>query len=451
MKALCVLMLASAALHAQITSMSTDYSGSALYFTANLAQAGSTEPSYGKLFIADDNGIRLLVARAREETPVYVFRWGFVTNYYDLIGVDVASNGSRISLTGFHECSGISTIACSFMDGSDIYDDQGRSMFSANGYVSFSPNGAWGLEVAMNSGPFPRLTLIEVASGIRHSISFSQAYRYWRLHKVANDGTVALVSTGNLSMFRPPDAVQRIPTGMWPRWAAIDAQPSTVIWQEGSYLSVWKVDAPLPAKSLQVPGRIDFAPRISDDGSRILFLSRPEAENDPQIFTMRADGTGRRQISAIQEGVASSILSGNGAVAWAVTRTGRLLKIDVASGTQQQLIGPVAAFCYPTHLSGGYLGERLSGAPGEVFSAAASVMPGEQVRVQIGSEPAQVTDVGVQKVSFLVPATLAVGSRHEVSISKSGDSRWTSKPMTLEISQRTVTGSSCGSEESIRP
>jgi hypothetical protein len=109
----------------------------------------TTEPSYGKLFVADDDGIRLLVLRAREETPVYVFRWGFLTNYYDLIGVDIASNGSRISLTGFHECSTeISTIACGFMDRSDIYDDQGQFMFSADGYVSFSPNGAWGLEVA---------------------------------------------------------------------------------------------------------------------------------------------------------------------------------------------------------------------------------------------------------------------------------------------------------------
>lgn len=438
MRSFSLLLFASVLLPAQFTSLSTDFSGSTLFFTADFTQAETGQPAYGKLFIADDAGIRPFLIRPREETPVYVFTLGFITNYYDLLGVDIASNGSRIAVTAYHECT-VSSLWCSFMDRSDVYDDQGQYMFSADGYVLFSPNGAWALAVGVSTSPPTVLTLIEVSTGARYGLPLSLGNRHWRLHKVADNGTVASVSLNGLLLFRPHAGAQRIPTDSRTiDWAAIDSQGATVVWQErdsaGSYLRVSKVEAPLPSTSLRSPGRIDCAPRISDDGASILFLSRPVADDDPQIFSTRPDGAERRQVTVIPEGVTAAILAGNGSVAWAVTRTGRLLKIDVPSGTQQQFIGPVATFYSPAHCDGGSGGSRWGGAPGEVVSVSASVMPGESVEIRIGGEQAEVTEAGVQRVSFQVPTTLQPGTRHELSIRKSGDSRWIAKPITFNIS-----------------
>ena len=70
----------------------------------------------------------------------------------------------------------------------------------------------------------------------------------------------------------------------------------------------------------------DYAPSISDDGVRILFLSRLRGRPDirPQAFIMHTDGTGRRQITADTDGVQSAVLSGDGRMAWVLTETARL-------------------------------------------------------------------------------------------------------------------------------
>lgn len=448
-----LLLVLAVCLSAQYTSLSTDSSGSTLFFTADFLQPGADQPNWGKLFIADDNGVRPFLIRPREVTPIRVFTDGHITNPYDLLGVDLASNNSRISVAAFHECT-VTVQYCQFMDSSDVYDDRGGHLFSTDGLVSFSPNGAWALAVGVSAaGPQSRFTLLELATGRRYEPPSGLGNRYWRSHKVADNGTVAYIGSGRLYLFRPPGAVESVPVGS--AWATIDAKGSVVVVEtgdrEGSYLMALNTAKISELNTLRVAGWGDYAPRVSDDGDRILFLSTPTGTDDPQIFTVRPDGTARRQVTVIPEGVVSAILSGNGEVSWAVTRTGRLLKIAVPTGAQEEMIGPVAAFYWPRHCSGSFGGSALSGGIGQVVSVEASVMPGETVDVRIGREPAIVTEVAVQKVSFRIPDALAPGA-YGLAIRKSGDPRWLGAIRTIGVSDVPIPQESltrCGPGESV--
>ncbi|MFN7934268.1 MAG: hypothetical protein U0R19_13140 [Bryobacteraceae bacterium] len=425
-----LLLAVSVALQAQYTSLSTDSIGSTLFFTAEFTQPDSAQPAWGKLFIAGDEGVRPFLIRSRDVTPVRVFNDGHITNAYDLVGVDLASNGSRLAVAGARECT-VTVQFCQFMDTSDVYGNQGQYLFTANGLVSFSPNGEWALAVGVSAAaPFTQLTLIEVATGRRYALPTGLGNRYWRLHKVADNGTVAYLQSGRLILFHPSSGMQE--TFLGGEWVAIDASASTVVLQRPSTLQVVqtaRLSAPL---NLTPPGWRDFAPRISDNGQRILFLSTPSDTDDPQIYSVNPDGSQRRQVIAIPEGVMSAILSGNGEVSWAATRTGRLLKISLLTGQQQEFIGPVAAFYWPSHCSGTFYGGSLSAGLGQVITVDAYVMPGEAVKVFLGSTPATVTDVAVQRVSFRIPTTLPPGG-YSLSIQKPGDPNWLAKSIPIGV------------------
>jgi hypothetical protein len=115
--------------------------------------------------------------------------------------------------------------------------------------------------------------------------------------------------------------------------------------------------------SLQVSDRNDFSPILSDDGRRILFLSSPKTVDNPQVFTVNADGTERRQVTREPEGIARAALSGDGLVAWTQTRTGRLVKIDLDSGRLVQFTEPLAAFLRPYSISLNPFVNSISGHP----------------------------------------------------------------------------------------
>src|SRR5262249_18267127 len=87
------------------------------------------------------------------------------------------------------------------------------------------------------------------------------------------------------------------------------------------------------ADRLILPGRTDTITGMSDDGRRVLFL------REGQAYIVETDGSEPRSLTSDAAGVASAILSGNGRVAYFVTRTGRLLKIDVDTANQVEIVG----------------------------------------------------------------------------------------------------------------
>jgi hypothetical protein len=85
----------------QWTSLATNVDGTQVYFVSSFQQTGSNQPGWGKLFIADQSGVRPILIRNRDigGLPSNFY----VTNAYDVIGVAVASELSRLAVvaTGF--------------------------------------------------------------------------------------------------------------------------------------------------------------------------------------------------------------------------------------------------------------------------------------------------------------------------------------------------------------
>src|SRR5205823_4381636 len=64
-------------------------------------------------------------------------------------------------------------------------------------------------------------------------------------------------------------------------------------------------------------------------------------------YVVRADGTGMRQIGNLGEPVTEIALSGDASTAFAVTASNRMVRIDVATGSSQELIPPTPYLLLP--------------------------------------------------------------------------------------------------------
>lgn len=331
----------------QFTSMSTDFTGRTLFFTTELSQSGSGQPRYGKVFLADDEGVRLLGLRDREVVSTYIRPPDLpiqITNYFDLDGVDMASNGSHLSVMGLRDCNDSSS-SCGYGAGSSIYDPNGKEILKAPGRLILSPNGKWALGVAdLLSGPLSYYTRYDIEGGKEERIRFDRS-QSWRAHDIANNGTVVLtlpVSIATLSLFPlsgPPQAVAQYEPGL-PSFAiqsaVIDAEARIVVWEQRDLNDVPNLFLVRTSDLGQRVRLADngFRPRISDDGATVLYLSR--TRNEDQVFVIRVEGGAARQVTTEADGVATVVLSGDGRVAWVQTKSGQLLKFDLENGNRRE-------------------------------------------------------------------------------------------------------------------
>jgi uncharacterized protein (TIGR03437 family) len=429
---------------AQFSSMATDYAGQRLLFTTNLSQTGSGQPDYGKLFIADWRGVQPLLIYNRDvlsTTGLYPGQPGILTNNYNVDGVDVSSNGAYISVVAASACGGYTALFCGSADASTLYDARGQVALTAAGQALLSRNGKWALAVQNTLYGATSLVLYDLSTNAKFPIFSDAGQSDWNANSIADDGTAVIPyyppKYPGLLVFRPPASVRSIAIGRGVRSAVIDAAGTVIVWEEGfgnsTLQAVYTADLGKTV-DLGTSGWSDSQPRLSDDGSTILFLSTPIVTNDPQAFLMAIDGTRRRRVTAEPEGISKAVLSGNGRVVWAATRTGRLVKIDADTGARTQYTEPLAAFLElePWNDPVDRWFSAGSNTPGGVISVAASVMPGERVEITVHDQPAPVVRVEPQRVVFQIPwaalpnpgvTSVPLGIRKPDSPSWSGD-KW---------------------------
>src|SRR4051812_9205127 len=353
--------LVSLSAFAQFDSLATDYAGDRLYFVSRLAQAGTSEPTYGKLFLADRDGIRPVVVYQREwtSTPRDGQENAGYSNYYDMKAVDLARNGGRFSFSAARDCF-VSASYCGTRDNPYVFGADGKQFVlqpplsyepSFGGTLRLSSNGRWGMGTTPRMTGFSYHYVVDFTTGMRteiQEISTNMAAPHWRSHAIANDGT-AVLSFDDLSIMRPTGKVESLAPpfspGQLPEFrafrspdgAAIDASGKVIVWfSDGAFHKI-RLDSLQSAQLYFSREQLVFETPIrdsaqndvrralfdlSDDGGRITFLV---AGTTPQLFAMNTDGTSRRQITNVPEGVTTSTLSGDGNIVWYVTRSGRLV------------------------------------------------------------------------------------------------------------------------------
>jgi len=207
---------------------------------------------------------------------------------------------------------------------------------SINGYALVSRNGRYALLTAGDSQ-----TLLDLSTGAARSTKGSPtALR----QAVADDGSLLLRgSTPREILLQRDNGDSRFSTAQDYDEAKIDSQASRIVYSSNATsngISHWTLhaintatgqDTTLADADLQgMPAQI----WISGNGQQIVYLAQ-------QVFFVRGDGTGKRQLTlanAYPEGFIETTISSDGAYAYAISRWNRVIQIDLSSGAIAEII-----------------------------------------------------------------------------------------------------------------
>lgn len=315
--------VASATATAQFNGLATPSDGSTVYFTTSLRIKGTTQPNHGKLFAADETGVRLVASRERVDPPadntgvcrlgsLYAFRWAEVT-----------ADGKTIAAQGFRSSTGLcrsSLSGTTIIGPSSERDYQGRLRLSANGRYAI-------VDTTASVFSAPTVTVLDLQTGqqkdlalpsVPGGITFALAGR-----TIADDGTAIVANSSRAYLIRPGGEVQPFPVDMYaPLAIAVDG--ARVLYLTGD-LHIRDLrtgeDRVIAAGPVGGVG-------LSDDGSRAAYI-----REDAQVYIDEL------RVTNVPEGIASAVLSGNGKIVYAVTKINRLLKIMADTGETDELIG----------------------------------------------------------------------------------------------------------------
>jgi hypothetical protein len=270
------------------------------------------------------------------------------SRFYSLDAVDVSSDGSIVAVGGVRPGGFDCQTAEQFQ----------TTVYSAGGSRSVLPGGAIlsrnGRYAALFSSISPSLsyptgveshTVVDLQTG--QQITYSGwgvgsvllgSSSPWVSHRLANDGTLLLNNSSGLVLAR---GTQTTVLGVLPfsydGW--INEAGTQVIYATSTQLFSYSLAT---HSSTLLANQSSGFVTASDDGSVVAFGGNRAV---PQVFVVRSDGTGLRQLTGFPEGVYPVAMSGDGKVVFATTYASpyRLVRIDVVTGQWSDIIAPTSA------------------------------------------------------------------------------------------------------------
>ena len=395
-----VAMLFASIAWGQYSGLATPYDGSVVYFTSNLAFKGSNQPNYGKLFSADQTGVRLV--RSLPDlipTPPQALASCALGGFYAFSSVETSSDGTNVFGGGTMSSSGwcyeTSTAGTYWI--SPAGDQQLPEAFRV------SPDGRHGIA---NLSPRDALmAYVDVATGNLTAIYSPQPGILGEFpifgsgRTIANDGTAIFMLLNAPFLVRPGSDAQAFPVSNAVALYAIDATASNVLYGRASSLRLYNLQSGQDTLVLSDASQTVWA-AMSDNAQTILVLRAGQA------WVVQADGAGLRQITTDPDGIVNVALSGDGKVVYAATNSGRMLKIDAGTGNTTELIGRTPSIAEAA-------GPYYPGFPGTIYLTGLPVVsqgspdpPGLSVAgttITVAGIAAPVLFVTPDHIDFLVP------------------------------------------------
>ncbi len=387
----------------QFNGLATPYDGSVVYFSSTLSLKGAGQPSYGKLFVADESGVRLFRLLPKSDL---VWTGSCVTGaQYSLDAAEVTADGKTVAAPGQLSHS----VGCrGFLTATDLITAGGDQQLP--GYAYLSPGGRFAISDTTTSvfGP-ASLLFLDLQTGQQTPVSLPATPGPWPVvfpasrQAVANDGTAvfSLASAGYIA--HPDGAVQPFPVP-GASALAIDAAGDVVLYAESG--NVRRLNLQTQQDNLVLSGQTNVL-GLSADGQRALFL------REDQAWVIQTDGTGMRQVTSEPGWITAAVLSGNGRIVYAETNAGSLLEFDLETGTRVELTGrtPYLASGGATDagLSTTVNGSGLSDASFQATPPVPTSLGG--AGVQIGSQNVPVLQLSPTSVGFLVPWNIQAGTQ----------------------------------------
>lgn len=397
----------SATAWGQFASLATPSDGASVYFTSTLRLRGTIEPLWGKVFQADESGVKVVVSRElRKLTPSNGNC--LLGELYSFSAVELSGDAKTLAASGFRwgtgEChgAGAATLLRSAAGTREI-----------NGRMRLSANGRWAI-IDTTPSAFSQTTgsILDLASGSRLEFSLQSlgGLQFPAGRAISDDGTAIYVYAGQTYLLRIGGAAQPFPNG-YP--LAISATGTRVLYMTDA---IHLFDLPTGKDEVVTGTALPIgAASLSDDGSRVVFV-------EGQLFAWDSGGSGARQIGSVPEGLASTVLSGNGKIAYAVTTTGRLLKIAVDTGVTTQLVGrtPDITFTGFSVDAGMFTTITGRGFSGQSYSASAPLpLTLGGVTVTLDGRTLPISRVTPTAIDVLVPWDMASTAQRALVVNSS--------------------------------
>ena len=420
---------------AQFSGLSATGDGSSVYFSSHLRLRGSADSFDAKVFRTSGQTPTLFQSQQRGQQ----FGWTW-DSFYDLLAPQVSSDGSTVAYTGVRACYGGSGCLAVQTAQGTLADSSGRTLLSDTGYVNLSPNAQYALFFGRNTfvPMVPPAELISLATGARTTVPYpigAQARR-----RVANDGTVVIFDWGVIRLWQVA-AVQTLsgvsitftPFTNAEPLLFISADARRLVYQTPNGLA--RYDRAAAAEEILTTAAPSSA-SIDDDATVVAYVDPV----DSQIHLAAPP----RQLTHEAEGISEVTLSGDGRVAFAVTRLGRLLRIDVASGMMTEIVPRTPSLANPlqpsvvTSVFGAISPGSLIPLMGLGLSASTEVatppLPRTlaDVRVRIAGMDAAIQSVSPDIVWLQVPWELPEQQAASFEF-LSGDSPFETAPGTVEV------------------
>ncbi|WP_321476441.1 hypothetical protein [uncultured Paludibaculum sp.] len=398
-----VVLLCSLNLYAQHSDLTTTGDGSVLYFTTRMVQTGSDQPSHGKVFRLGPAGLEAVVVRSIEVTD----HGGPISNYYDVLGVDISGDGSTLATVAARDChafgcTAMSNVNTTVESKSSSQDFDGPSRLSANGrYLVNSTT-----SVPRRILPLQQWDLVTGESWTVYTSLFPPMAPTGRM--VADNGlVVALRDNRDLTVWDHGVPRQLTFGSETILDSTIDAVGQSVVFTSrwpapyDAYTRLRRVD--LATGSLvtiheELP---DYAqPSLTTDGSAMTFVS------GGQIYFINSNGSGLRQVTSEPDGIRSAVLSGNGHVAYGLTYGGRLVRVDMETDAATELLGRAVSLDSTTYYT----------VPGSALVIAGSALDEPDIAVTVGGVTAPIIDTAPGQLTIQVPWEVPLGDATPVHL-----------------------------------
>jgi uncharacterized protein (TIGR03437 family) len=341
---------------AQFSALTTTTDGSRLYFSSTLQLAGSADVSSDPKIFRYDGTHFYLYAHLAKATftppPIPAGQAALDSNYYALQAPFVSGNGAVTGYVGYADCLG-----CTYarvLPAQTTFQFAGAFGALVLPYAcDVSTNGRYALCLTRmtpgNATPALLIDLFSLQQGP------PLATLCWgNPHFMTTSGSVLLSSFNSLTLWSAASGTRDV--GFIPPGAPYGTENCPMISNDGSVivhvtntaLAIFnvatKTDTPLLAGQA-INGTI-YAPSlvtISDDARWILAGTYDGVSS--QLAIIDSSSGSIRQLTFGLDQAQTATLSGDGTIAYAVTASGKLLKINTQSGVSQMIAGsqPVAA------------------------------------------------------------------------------------------------------------
>jgi len=399
---------------AQFTGLAVTDDGARVYFSTTLRERGTDQPAHGKIWVVDDSGARLYAMRPEVPPERPVFPDPRLSNFFYLWMPDVSGDGVVVSFAGAGYCT-YSNRCVSVETAASTLTGLPQGEATLPGQVRLSANGRYALSVPGNrfaAGVY----VADLPAGTRTAVSGAADSFSPRGRVIADDGTAVLTNSGAVTLIR--GGTVEFVRGQGQEYvgsAVIDAAGTKVVYEArpwlGTVTRLRRLDVATREDRVLGDGN---APSLSNDGRRLLFL------RDGQAYVMNLETAAADGISDDPDGVADAALSGNGRVAFLLTRAGRLVRRDLDTGTERELIGRTP-FVEAFNL----------GCPGGITRLAGAGFGGD-TGVTIDGLPAPVVAVSPAELRLQVPWDTPAGDA-KLTVENDAGSRFEPPAATLRL------------------